>query len=286
MQTSAATASPSFASDLTLPEWLRCEDLTVPMLPAMAHRVIEMATDPDLSIQTLASLVAKDQVLAGRVLGLANSAYSSPTREIASLKEAIVRLGTTAVRNVVITVSFTSKLHDPAVYQTSGRFIVDHALGTAYVARLVAEHARVDPEEAFLYGLLHDIGKLVILKRAHEYRRQTGRAITDEQLEAVLAAHHPAAGALVLRRWKLPESLDDPVRCHHDYEAATRNRRQAAVAYFANRLSHRYGFGCSAEETDLLADPVCQLLDIDAAWLARIDGHAPGLYDVARQFFA
>jgi putative nucleotidyltransferase with HDIG domain len=286
MRTLASVAALSPSKATALPDWLRCDNLTVPMLPAMAHRVIDMASDPDLSIHLLSSLVAKDPVLAGRVLGLANSAYSSPTRPISSLTEAIVRLGTTAVRNVVITVSFTSRLQDPGVYEKRGKPILDHALGTAYVARLVAERARIDLEGAFLCGLLHDIGKLVILKRAHEYRRQTGTTIGDVELQDALTAHHPAAGALVLRQWKLPEEVDDPVLFHHDYEAAPNFKREAAAVYLANRLSHRYGFGCDADEADVLADPVCQMLGVDGEWLAATDGHAPGLYEVARQFLS
>lgn len=283
---SASASVLTLSRDAPLPEWLRCDNLSVPMLPAMAHKVIEMATDPELSIHKLSSLVAKDPVLAARVLGLANSAYSAPNSPIASITEAIMRLGTTAVRNVVITVSFTSRLQDPAVYDKRGRPIVDHALGTAYVARLVGERARVDVEETFLCGLLHDIGKLVILKRAHEYRKQSGKVVTDAELDAALDAHHPAAGALVLRRWKLPESLDDPVRFHHDYAAAPDYKREAAVVYLANRLSHRYGFGCERDESELLEDPVCAYLGIDALAIQEIDAHAPGLYAVARQFMA
>jgi putative nucleotidyltransferase with HDIG domain len=284
VSTSSSVAAFYSTSQAPLPAWLRCDNLSVPMLPAYAHRVIEMASDPELSIHRLASLVAKDQVLAARVLGLANSAYSSPNQPIANLTDAIIRLGTTAVRNIVITVSFTSRLHDPAVYDRRGKPIVDHALGTAYVARLVAEPARVDPEEAFLSGLLHDIGKLVILKRAHEYRRQTGRAIPDDELDTVLANHHAAAGALVLRRWQLPESLDDPVRYHHDYDMAPRHRTEAATVYLANRLSHRYGFGCERTDCQLLQDPVCAAVGVDGGWLETFDARAPGLYEVAKQF--
>jgi putative nucleotidyltransferase with HDIG domain len=275
-------AIPGF--DATVPAWLRSDHLSVPMLPALAHRVIEMATDPDLSVHTLSALVAKDQVLAARVLGLANSAYSSPSRTISSLTQAIVRLGTAAVRNVVITVSFTSRFQDPAVYLGRGKAIVDHAIGTAYVARIVAEQARVDLEGAFLYGLIHDIGKLVILKRAHDCRRQSGGTPTEEEVAAAVRDHHPAAGAIVLHRWKLPPSLEDPVLYHHDHLSAPRFAREAAVAYLANRLSHRYGFGCERDPGDVLVDPVCQQLGVDSTWLAGIDARAPGLYDVARHF--
>jgi len=271
----------------SFPDWLRCDALALPMLPTLAHRVIEMVGHPDLSIHTLSGLVSKDQVLAARVLSLANSAYSCPTERIASLTEAIVRLGINAVRNVVIAVSFTSRLQDPAVYAQRGKPMVDHALGTAYVARLLAERAGTDVEEAFLCGLLHDIGKLVILKRAHEYRRQHPGALSDGEVDCTLARQHPAAGALVVQRWKLPEGLAAPILHHHDYEAApTDSRTEATVAYLANRLSHRYGFGCTKEEANLLEDPACALLEIDAAWLEATDTRAPGLFEVARQILA
>jgi len=266
-----------------LPAWLRTDNLAVPMLPALAHRVIELAADPEVTIPQLSAVVSKDQVLASRVLTLANSAYSAPSRTISSLNEAIVRLGTNAVRNVVITVSFTSRMQDPTIYGRHGRALVDHALGAAYAARLVADRADVNVEEAFLYGLLHDIGKLIIYKLANDHQRKTRQPIAEEDVAAVIAAEHAALGAVALRRWKLPESLDAPVRFHHDYAAAPEHGREAAVAYLANRLAHRYGFGCEAEDADLLADPVCALLGVDAAWLEATDRRAPGLFEVARQ---
>jgi putative nucleotidyltransferase with HDIG domain len=174
-------------------------------------------------------------------------------------------------------------MHDRNVYGERGRPLLEHGLGTAYMARLVADHLDMDADEAFMYGLLHDIGKLVVLKVAHDCRRQSGLVVTPEELDAVMTELHPVVGARVLRRWHLPSMLDDPIVHHHDWQAATTERRKAAITYFANRLSHRYGFGCEAEAVDLLADPACQELSIDAAWLADVDARAPGLFDIARQ---
>ena len=158
-------------------EWLKkADDTVIPMMPAVAHRVIELVSDPEVSIATIAALVSKDQVLASRVLGLANSAYCAPMQTVSTVLEAIVRLGTSAVRNVVVTVSFTSRMHDPRIYGDASRERADHAIGTAYVARLVAEKAGIDEDEAFLCGLLHDIGKLVVLKLAHDHGNKTGAA--------------------------------------------------------------------------------------------------------------
>lgn len=284
MATLASFPTPEPTADGAVPVWLRGDvSLAVPMLPDLAYRVIELTSDPEVPISKLAGLVSKDQVLASRVLGLANSAYSASIMTISTVTDAIVRLGTVAVRNVVVTVSFTSKMHDPAMYGARGRGLADHALGTAYLSRLIADGARVNGEEAFLFGLLHDIGKLVILKLAHDHRRRTQQAVPDAEIQQALIERHTALGALALRRWKLPEALDEPVMYHHDWKSAPERQQESAVCYFANLLAHRYGFGCPKEERDLLADDVCERLRIDAERLASLDQRAPGLVQVAKQ---
>ena len=78
--------------------------------------------------------------------------------------------------------------------------------------------------------------------------------------------------------------LDDPIVHHHDWQSATVDRRNAAMTYFANRLSHRYGFGCEPDpEMDLAGDPAFAELGLDAAWIEQVDARAPGLFEVARQ---
>ena len=263
--------------------WLKADDTVIPMLPQVAHRVIELVSDPDVSISTIASLVSKDQVLASRVLGLANSAYCAPMQTVSNVLEAIVRLGTAAVRNVVVTVSFTSRMHDPKIYGERGREHADHAVGTAYLARLVAEKTGSDLDEAFLCGLLHDIGKLVVLKLAHDHGRKTGKPIPSEEIEAAIIARHAWLGGLTLQRWKLPDAIIEPVTFHHDYTQADTRHKQTAVIYAANLLAHRYGFGCPQNGREFLEDPVAEFLKLDATWLEATDIHAPGLYEVARQ---
>jgi putative nucleotidyltransferase with HDIG domain len=240
-----------------------------------------MASDPDLTVTKLAGLVSKDPVLATRVLGLANSAMYGAMTPLRSVQDAVVRLGVGCVRNVVVTVSLHAQMTAPDLYGAEGPRFMDHALGTAYLARLVADRAGEDVEEAFLTGLLHDIGKLVVQKTAHHRRRQ-GATILDEELAAAVSVSHAACGALALHFWKLPDEVLDAVRHHHDYTLAV-NQRAAAVCYAANRLSHRYGFGCSPEGDDVLGDPVWATLALDDVWMAATDAHAPGLFNAARQ---
>lgn len=258
-------------------------DAAIPMLPEFAHKVIALVSDPDVSIANLSEIVSKDQVLASRLLGMANSAYFASMQEISTVQEAIMRMGTGAVRNLVVTVCFYSRMHDRNVYGERGRPLLEHGIGTAYMARVIAGAVREDEDEAFMYGLLHDIGKLVILKVAHDIRRQSGVVVAPEDLDTVMAEMHPVVGARVLRRWHLPTMLDDPIVFHHDWQKATVTPKKAALTYFANRLSHRYGFGCAIEEFDALADPACDVLGLDADWLAQVDAKAPGLFEIAKK---
>ena len=214
-------------------------DAAIPMLPDFAHRVIDLVSDEDVSVSQLSAVVSKDQVLASRLLGLANSAYFAAMSEISTVQDAIVRMGTAAVRNLVVTVCFYSRMQDRNVYGERGKPLLEHGIGTAYMARLVAEKIRADHEEAFMYGLLHDIGKLVILKAAYDVRRQLNAPVPDDVLDE--------------------------------------------MTYFANRLSHRYGFGCDPDDADLLADSACGQLKVDAAWMAETDKRAPGLFEVAKK---
>jgi HD-like signal output (HDOD) protein len=262
-------------------EWLTPQNTAIPVLPSIAGRVIELASDPDVSLVQLANLIGKDQVLASRLLQLANSAYCAPMQEIGTIPEAVVRIGADGVRNMVFTVCFSSRMYDPGIYGDQGRQVIEHGVGTAYVARMVAERADEDEDEAFLYGLLHDIGKLLILKLAYDYKRRSGVAVPLEEVAAALEERHATFGGITLKRWGLPASLEEPIRCHHDYAAASVAPRQAMVAYLADRLSHRYGFGCDPDAYNITGDPAFREMGLDAAWLTETDGRAQGLFDVA-----
>ena len=267
-------------------EWMRSNTSNIPMLPEVAARVISLASNPDVTISHLAQVITKDQVLTTRLLSLANSAYYTSSIDVSTVPEAIMRMGAAAVRNLAVTLCVTSRMREKNVYGAQGQMLVDHGLGTAYVARLVADDAGVDPDQAFLCGLLHDIGKMVILKWHHDHVKRTGKPLEAAELADLMEKWHPHVAGLAFRRWGLPTELDEPVLNHHDYTQATSDRRMAAVIYLANRLSHRYGFGCEKDEFDPMTDPVTEELGLDADWVAEIDQRAPGLFKVAREALA
>jgi putative nucleotidyltransferase with HDIG domain len=260
-------------------EWARPDQAIIPMLPANVRELVQLALDPEITVRQLASTVGKDPVLAAQVIRMANTAGSAPGCDITNIDDAVMRLGTLAVRNVVVAGCLSAQLADPKIYGKRGRAIVDHSIGTAAIAGQLAEkHGAAS--ELFLCGLLHDIGKLLLLKLAHEYGRTHPRP-TEEEIESVIVARHAQLGAWLAGQWQMPQALSDPIAWHHDLSWAE-DRTHAGIVYAANRLAHRYGFGCEPETADLLADPVMLELGLTEAALLTLDAHAPQRFQEIR----
>ncbi len=253
-------------------------------MPPLATELIELASNPDVSQVKVATIVAKDPVLATRVLAFANSAAMASAIRITSINEAILRLGTRRVCNIALADRLASGFQDTRIYGALGRSLRDHSIGAAYVAHLMADGAQVPSDEAFLFGLLHDIGKLYVLKLVHDFGRPMPLGVLTPRVQQIVADTHAEVGGHLVQQWGLPESLQEPVMWHHEPVLAGQYRRAAGIAYVANRLAHRYGFGVPRdEEYDPLADPEVRELGIDEAALAALDARAPGLFEVARR---
>jgi putative nucleotidyltransferase with HDIG domain len=269
----------------TLPRWLQAQETALPMLPAAAVRVIDLASQPNVTVSALTEAVSRDPVLASRLLGAANSGLFSGYGSATTVMDAAMRLGVKGVRSVVVTVSFASRMHDPKVYGSQGGELLEHAVGTACVARMLAAGANADADACFIAGLLHDIGKLVVLKLAHDARRKSGLTLSSDEVAAAVATHHAEVGATALARWKLPEALIEAVACHHDYTRAQLRPADAAVVYAANHLAHRYGFGCAADERDILNDPVAAFIRLGPSEQTKLDETARAQFETARATF-
>ena len=239
MKLSRPAVAASWVDWMRSGQWEESADTAIPMLPAMARHVVDLALDPDVSARRITNVVSKDPVLATRVIQLANSAFSAPATEITSISEAVVRMGADPVRNVVTAACLSALSADPKIYGKHGRDHIDHSIGTAYLAWLLADRVDESPDEAFLYGLLHDIGKLVILKLARECERFAVARPTEEQTVAMLQEKHASIGGHVLQQWGMPGGLFDPIVWHHDPSGAQERRPAAMVAYVANRLAHQ-----------------------------------------------
>jgi HD-like signal output (HDOD) protein len=233
--------------DIVSPAPLRQLLGEVGQLPAVPHVYAELTRrleDPSVSVVELAELVAEDVTLAAQVLRMANSAYFGRERSVTSLVDASARLGTRLLRSLVLTAELYGGFPMPRSMVPRLEALQRHA---ALVARIASslEPRAAWKDDAFSGGLLHDIGKLVLMSRLTERyeaveaeARESGRELHDVETQR-LGAHHGTIGACLLGMWGLPSTILEAVNNHHGLalDVPTRLNPSRAVA-LADRLAH------------------------------------------------
>ena len=193
----------------------------LPTLPQVVMRVLAMAESPRISAIELSK--AMDQSLAAKVLKLANSAYYGvrSSRNINSIHHAIVLIGFEAVKEVILTTSFFHTFHDSRDVQAL-QPLWEHSLECALISKRLAWMYRYDSlDEAYLSGLTHDIGRLVIQQyfpdqyREIEHKKEQGMEMLAAEKD-VLDVTHAEIGGKVAERWSFPPNLVDAIYHHHD----------------------------------------------------------------------
>jgi HD-like signal output (HDOD) protein len=218
----------------------------LPTLPTVVTKMIDQVDSPRTSAAALARLISSDQALTAKVLKLANSAYYGFPREISTVNMAIVVLGFNAVKEMGLSLSVFDVFKKTA---SAGHFDVtlfwEHSVGCGVAARMLARMYRAPfVGEAFVAGLLHDVGK-VILKQyfdaefAEIIKAQKERGLTLEIAEAeVIQTGHAQIGSWLANKWNLPKIICESILHHHDaWNAKTEPLFVACVA-IADYICH------------------------------------------------
>lgn len=226
--------------------------LTLPTLPIVATRLLELVDDPMVSAGALSKALSEDQVLTARILKLANSSYYGFPRRIGTVNLAVVVLGFDTVKDLVLSVAVMDLFRKGA---RDGRFDVarfwDHSVRVAAASRQIARLMRWRAAgECFTAGILHDIGKIVLHQyQPREFDEMVRRVVEegvpslDAELD-VLGATHADVGAWLAEKWGLPPVLVEAIRHHHDpARAPVEHAATAALLHLADHLARRMGFG-------------------------------------------
>jgi putative nucleotidyltransferase with HDIG domain len=211
--------------------------------PAAAQRVLRMSRDPDGKIGDMCRVIESDPGLLTRVLRVANSALYAPTRPVTSAENAIVRLGMRNVAQIVVALVATGMFSDVDEY---GATIRAHCVGVSVlVRRLAVEVKAIAPEDVFLCGLLHDIGKLLALQSKElDYRAidEASPGFSDESPlieRRKVGWDHAVLGAHVIEQWQLPRSIAVAVALHHQPGRAYAEGGEVAQSVALLRLADR-----------------------------------------------
>ena len=269
-----ATAAPKQSwRTIRLDVLARIEEM--PSLNRVVTEFLALAGRDVYSARDFETVLSKDQALVARLLKLANSGMFGRAGSVRSIPEAVVLIGLENLKKIVYAVSASGHMRKSLVhygYNPEEGFWM-HGLGVAQAACVVAEAAPKCPlrgEEAYVAGLLHDIGKLVI----DEFLDVTPETIINLDLESeAVGLQHAELAEFILHQWNLPEAITGAVLHHHDHAAGGEHALGTAALYLGERICARWRVGRVVPldlGEDIPADdyaPVLELLGIaPAAW--------------------
>ena len=259
----------------------------LPVFPSSAQEVLSLCDSEDVDHKKLAATIRRDATLAGHFLALANSAAFGARVPLVSLQQALSRLGMNQTKRIALVVACKTRVFVIPGRPSLTAEILGHALTTGMIAQEIARRRRRNVEEAFLCGLLHDIGRPAVLQLCGEIMLEAGEAsvFTDtapsREVEACASRLHERVGGMIAKLWTLPKAVVDVIEHHHaDLSGHGEAVANAAVVQLADALAHGYleghrgAEGEDAELAALAAHPAANILnlypeDIEALIAAR-----------------
>ncbi len=237
---------------------IRSGNLDVPVLPHVASQVMSLTSAPGVSARDFVALLEKDQQLSARLLRIANSPVYAGRVKITSIQRAVVTVGMSALRDLVFSVAMGEKVFRSEHFSKPMSRVWEHSLAVAYIAQEIAHTKRQSMEHAFLAGLLHDIGKPLLIETLERIERQVGDvAISENLLDEIMGDFHTQVGGMMAKVWRFSDVLHESIRFHHHPDKADTGRELALLVNVANDFAKTLGFTSYAtpEEFDILQQP-------------------------------
>ena len=222
----------------------------LPTPPVVFHQIQKVLNDSDTGAIQVAAVLSEDPAMSMKVLKLTNSAFYGLSRQIESVRQAVMVVGTEAVRNLVLSASVLDMFRGKGGNQESQETFWRHSLATATACRVLARQGMrkriVDPDTAFGCGLLHDIGKIVIAcfldadaARLDDQRQKDHSAQDFEVEDRVLGYNHAQLGGFLAGQWKLPQKIVEAITFHHYPHFNRSDSAIPFVVHTANFLAKR-----------------------------------------------
>lgn len=226
----------------------------LPTLPVVVSKLLALLENPEFDMSELTDLISQDPALTAKVLKAANSAYYGFAQEIDTLDRAVALLGLNMIKSLALSVGVVDVLpkeSKSALLNHAGLWL--HSVAAAAVIRELSQRMGLPKEEdhLFVVGLLHDVGKIVLLHFFHDLYQE---ALQKAQQEGgpplylaereVIGLDHGDVGALLLGRWKFPPRVIQPIMAHHHHDVDVEaNPRDTTMLRMANMLPQLVGLG-------------------------------------------
>jgi HD-like signal output (HDOD) protein len=261
----------------TVRKLLASQPIELPIFHPVALKLQRMLSDFDFTVDEVAMVANEDPALASQMLKMANSPMYMGRTKVATIKEVVIRLGAQQVINIAIAASQASAhASTHPVLNRYMKVLWQHSHGCALGARWLTQNCgmRGAVDESYLAALLHDVGKLYLLK-AVERLVAAGvikSLFDDELIMEIFEAMHVEQGVRLVQHWNFPALYCDVIKGHHSEEWDTINK-MLAIVRFVNMACHRAGLGLKHEPTlDLIATEEAEILDIDELQVIELLG--------------
>jgi HD-like signal output (HDOD) protein len=273
----------------------RCSQIAT--LPSVTVQIIRLSDDPDSTMEDLNKVVACDPVLGARILRLVNSAYYGMSGKINTIDRALLLLGLKAVKNIAIAASLFKLFraeHNRGAFDP--RQLWTHSVAVATGARMLARHTNlVSADEAFLAGLMHDIGIVVELQTCGSaFAQMLQKLAADTTLtfrraeEEAIGVSHEAFGIGLCLAWNFPTTLQLVAGRHHrPWELPEAQRRLPALVHVADVLAAKHGLGYTRTvETHEFDANLLRFLSLTEADLSKIAAELPEAVNESQQILS
>jgi putative nucleotidyltransferase with HDIG domain len=184
----------------------------LPLLPHVATQALELANNPESGVREFSDLIMKDPPIAARFIATANSALYSRGQTIRSVQDAVARIGLGAARDLVFQVVYANTVTGLKAFQAEVEQSFQRSVLCGVICRLAAPLLRLNVADAYLCGLLHDIGE----SRVYRILSESNVLPAETEVGALVQKYHPRAGAELAMRWALPDEIVQVCRRHED----------------------------------------------------------------------
>ena len=252
---------------------------SLPSFPSVAENITRIALDDKSSAEDLAKAISHDQAFALKVLKTANSAYYGFYRQIASVREAVTLLGFDEIKLMSMAISVYDLYKSKNLTHFNRKDLWLHGISVAYVANDLQRNLGLRLEEAYVGGLLHDIGKVIMdeyLPAETKSLLTLSREHEIDYLEAekkILGMDHGELAYLVAEGWNLPPEVSGGIRYHHADDSALKVTPLAAVIALSDFFSWQVGYGgsptCACSQHRSVQNVLIACLLGDTTWCAR-----------------
>jgi HD-like signal output (HDOD) protein len=255
--------------------------VSIPTIPTVLTEITNIFNSPDGSAKDAAHVIEKDAAIATRVLRLVNSPFYGLKNSVSNINLACSILGLKAIKNLVVQATVLQTFgSSPAVRGFDANWLWDHSFKTAIACKMIAErspaNAGMQKDDAYTCGLIHDIGKLILIdsqadRFGESLELSTAQKLPLAKAEAeVFGFNHAHVGGLLANRWKLAPSLQAAVMYHHSPATNAEDWARGFLVKAGNTFAHAAVTGEGGYRGDVCDDDSMLALGLTAEQTAEI----------------